>query len=296
MRIAIAGSSGFLGSHLTDHLRHHGHEVIRLVRRTPSSAEESQWDPTAGTVDREVVSWADAVVNLAGSPLVGNVHSDRWAEDLMRSRVAATDTLATAIADADRPPALLAGNGISVYGDHGTEVVTEQTESRGDALLTRVTRAWQDATAPAAEAGARVCILRTAPVMDRTSPPLKQLRLLFSLGLGGKLGDGSQHMPMISLRDWLGAVSFLAESTDVAGAFNLCCAQTPTNAEFTRSLARHLHRPAVARVPAAVLRVAAGEMSPELLGSVNVRPAALERAGFDHQDPDVDAVLAAGLA
>ena len=114
--------------------------------------------------------------------------------------------------------------------------------------------------------------------MDRTSPPLKQLRLLFKAGLGARLGSGEQHFPMISLRDWIGAVSYLIESRDVSGPFNLCCPTTPTNAEFTRALARAVGRRAFFVAPAAVLRVAAGNMAPELLGSVNARPAALERA------------------
>lgn len=295
MRISIAGASGFLGTHLTDHLRDHGHEVMRLVRRSPTSAEESQWDPAAGTVDAELISWSDVVINLAGSPLIGNVHSDAWARELMESRVSTTRTLATAIAEQARPPAFLAGNGISFYGDHGTAVVTEDSASRGDALLTRVTRAWQEAADPAVAAGARVCVLRTAPVMDRSAPPLKWLRLLFTAGLGGRLGSGGQHMPMVSRRDWLSAVRFLAEHADASGPFNLCSAQTPTNAEFTQVLARHVRRPAIAAVPAPVLKVAAGKMSPELLGSVNVKPLALETAGFVHQDPDVEAVVATGL-
>jgi uncharacterized protein (TIGR01777 family) len=272
----------------------HGHEVTHLVRR-PAGAHESRWDPRAGTVDAEVVGTADAVVNLAGAPLLGNPHSRKWAREVMDSRVDTTSLLAETIAASDRPPALLAGNGVAYYGDHGAMPVTEDSDSRGDALLTRVARAWEDATEPARKAGARVCVLRTAPVMDRSAPPLKQLRLLFSLGLGARLGSGAQYFPMISLRDWVGAVSFLLESRDVSGTFNLCCPSTPTNAEFTAALASALHRPAFLVAPAAVLRAATGDLSPELLGSVNARPAALERAGYDFEDEDVREVLAAAL-
>ena len=144
------------------------------------------------------------VVNLAGAPTAGNPHSQRWADELLRSRVVTTRVLAEAIAAAGGGPSFLAGNGISYYGDHGDEVVTETSDSRGDALLTRVTREWQEATAPAVDAGARVCVLRTSPVLDRASAPLKQLVPLFKLGLGARLGDGRQYFPMISLRDWVG--------------------------------------------------------------------------------------------
>ena len=122
------------------------------------------------------------IVNLAGSPTLGNPHSATWARQLRESRVRTTATLAAAIAASERKPAFLAGNGIGYYGDRGAEVLTEESDSRGDGLLTSVTREWQAATAPAVEAGARVCILRTSPVMDRRNPPLKQLRTLFKLG------------------------------------------------------------------------------------------------------------------
>ena len=296
MRVVIAGASGFLGTHLTTHLRVHGHEVTALVRRDPASAQESRWDPRTGQVDAEVIHRADVVVNLAGASIAGNPHSKKWTQDVMDSRVSTTGLLARTIAAAERPPAFLAGNGISWYGDHGAAPVTEDTDTTGDAFLTRVARAWDDAAEEARAAGSRVCVLRTAPVMDKASPPLKQLRLLFQLGGGARLGSGEQYMPMISLRDWIGAVSYLAESRDVSGAFNLCCPSAPTNAEFTRVLAGAVHRKAFLAVPSALLKPAAGDLAPELLGSINARPAALERAGYDFEDEDVREVLAAGLA
>lgn len=295
MRVVIAGASGFLGTHLTEHLRVHGHEVTHLVRRPPSGPHESRWDPAAGAVDADVVASADAVVNLAGASLVGNPHSGSWAREVLDSRVGTTALLARTIAAGERPPAFLAGNGISYYGHHGAAPVTEETGSEGDALLTRVAREWEAAAAPARAAGSRVCVLRTAPVMDRSAPPLKQLRRLFTLGLGARLGSGRQHFPMISLRDWVGAVAFLLESRDVSGPFNLCCPDTPTNAEFTAALAKAVRRPALFVAPAPVLAKVTGELSPELLGSVNARPAALERAGYDFEDRDVREVLAAAL-
>ncbi len=298
MHVVIAGASGFLGTRLSEALVAGGHSVRALVRRPSSAPDESSWDPYAGTYDPAAIEAADVVVNLAGAPTLGNPHSRKWARELRESRVTTTRVLAGAIAASERKPAVLAGNGISYYGDRsglGDPVLDETDESVGDALLTQVAREWQAATDPAAEAGARVCILRTAPVMDRRSPPLKQLRLLFLAGLGGRLGDGRQHMAMISLRDWLGAVVHLAEHADASGPFNLCCPDTPTNAEFTKSLASQLHRPSFATVPRFALRTGAGDMAPELLGSLNVVPAALEAVGYEFQDRDVEAVVRAGL-
>ena len=152
MRVVIAGASGFLGTHLSDHLRVHGHEVTALVRREPGSAHESCWDPAAGRMDAAVIESADAVVNLAGAPIAGNPHSKKWAREVLESRVSTTRLLAETIAATERPAAFLAGNGIAWYGDHGAAPVTEETESRGDAFLTRVSREWQAATSASSPA------------------------------------------------------------------------------------------------------------------------------------------------
>lgn len=296
MRVVIAGASGFLGTHLSDHLRVHGHEVVALVRREAHSPRESEWDPYAGVLDEALVGGANVVVNLAGSPLFGNPHSARYRRELMDSRVVTTRVLAEAVAASERPPAFLANNGTSFYGDHGADPLTEESDSCGDGLLTRVTREWQAAAQPALDAGARVCVLRTAPVLDRASLTLRLLRILFKSGMAARLSSGEQYFPIISLRDWVGAATYLAESHDVSGVFNLCCPVTPTNREFTDTLAHALHRPSFLAAPAPVLRLAAGQMAPELLNSVNVRPAALERAGYDFEDEDVREVLAAALS
>jgi uncharacterized protein (TIGR01777 family) len=296
MRVVIAGASGFLGSSLVDELRVRGHEVTRLVRRPPADPHESEWDPGTGRLDRELVERADVVVTLNGSSLLGNPHSGAHRQRIRDSRVQSTRLLAEAVAASERRPALVAANGSAWYGDHGAEVVTEESDSRGDAFMTTVAREWQEATTSASEAGARVCVLRTVPVMAEGSLVFDVVLPVFRLWLGGRLGDGSQHFPVVSLRDWVGAVTYLAESPDLSGPFNICAPTTSTNAEFTDVLARRLGRKAVLPAPAPLLRTAAGPMAPELLGSYNLRPAALERAGFEFQDPDVEAVLATGLA
>ncbi len=296
LNVVIAGASGFLGSHLSDELRARDHTVVALVRRPAHSSHESTWDPYAGVYDRAVIEQADVVVNLAGAPTVGNPHSKRWARELRESRVTTTRLLAQAIAGSERRPAYIAGNAIAWYGDHGEQVVTEETESTGDSMLTRVTREWQDAALPAADAGARLAFLRTAPVMDRRGAPLKQLALLTRLGLGARLGDGRQRMAMVSLRDWVGATAFLVEHESAGGPFNICCPETPTNAEFTQALARAVHRKAFLVAPRFAIELGAGSLAPEALGSLNLRPAALEDAGYRFRDRTVGEVVRTGLA
>ena len=295
LNVVIAGASGFLGTHLSEELRGRGHTVVALVRRPASGPDESSWDPYAGVYDRAVVEGADVVVNLAGSPTVGNPHSGRWARELRESRVTTTRVLAEAIAESASPPAFLAGNAVAWYGDHGDEVVTEDGDSRGGSLLTEVAREWQDATGPAARAGARVCVLRTAPVMDRRAAPLKQLRPLFKAGLGARLGDGRQRMAMVSLRDWVGAVAHLAEHGTADGPFNLCCPETPSNKEFTEALADAVGRKALLFAPRLAIELGAGPLAPEALGSLNLRPAALEASGYSFRDRTADQVVRSGL-
>lgn len=296
MHVVVGGSTGFLGSNLIEALRGRGHTATALTRGEPTQDAESQWDPASGRLDPQVIEDADVVVNVAGSPTIGNPHSKRWARNLRESRVTSTRVLAEAIAASERKPAFLAGNAVAVYGDHGDEEVTEAGDSRGHTLMGEVTRAWEAAAGPAIDAGARVCVLRTSPVMDRESEPLRMLRRIYRLGLGGRVGSGRQYFPMISLRDWLGGVVHLLEHPDAQGHFNLCCPRTPTFGEFNQALGRALGRPAIIPVPALAIRIGAGPLAPELLGSVNLVPRALVDAGFEFSDRDVTDVLAAGLA
>jgi uncharacterized protein len=292
--VVLAGSSGFLGTHLRGELIGRGHQVTALVRRRAETGE-STWNPYSGLLDPDVVESADVVVNLAGTPTFGNPHSQRWSQRLRDSRVTTTRVLAEAIAASDKRPAFLAGNAVGWYGDHGTQPVGEAADSRGHTLMTSVCRDWQAAAQAAVDAGGRVAFLRTSPVIDRSSAPLKQLLPLVKAGLGARLGDGRQRMPMVSLRDWLGGVAHVVEN-DVHGPVNLNCPQTPTNAEFTAELARQAGRRALLVVPGPVIRIGAGRLSPELLSSVDARPEALTAAGYRFRHPDVAAVLSAALA
>jgi len=296
VHVVVGGGSGFLGRNLTEALRARGHTTTSLTRREPTTDSESQWDPAAGRVDGQVIEDADVVVNAAGSPTIGNPHSKRWARNLRESRVTSTRTLAEAIAGSTKKPAFLAGNAVAVYGDHGDAPVTEAGDSRGHTLMADVTRVWEAAAQPAIAASARVCVLRTSPVMDRESEPLRILRRLYRLGLGGRLGSGQQYFPMVSLRDWLAAVVFLAEHDTASGPVNICCPETPTNADFTRALAHAVGRPAFVPVPSPAIRITAGPLAPELLGSVNLIPQVLLDAGFEFRDRDAAAVVAAGLS
>jgi uncharacterized protein (TIGR01777 family) len=290
MRFLFAGGTGYLGTRLRRRLELDGHEITVLTRGAPEPGQV-RWDPARAPLGVDVVENADVVVNVSGSSLLGNPHSSSYARRLSESRVQTTHVLAEAIAASERKPSFLAGNGSSFYGDHGDEELTEDSDSRGDALLTRVTRDWQAATGPASGAGARVCVLRTAPVFGPGSMAAKALRLIFGLGVGGRLGSGRQYFALVSAHDWVEAVTRLATDDGFEGPVNLATPQAATNAEFTAALGRALHRPTVVPVPASLIRLGAGPMAPELLNSVRMRPQALLRSGFEFRYPTVESAV-----
>lgn len=293
MRFVIAGSSGFLGTSLRDHLASRGHEVVRLVRRDPVSRNESRWDPSSGTVDRQVIDEADVVVNLAGASFVRWPFTASYRREFTDSRVVTTRTLADAVARSSRKPALLAQNGTSIYGDSGDTVLTEDSPERDDGtFLNQVTKPWQAATRPAADAGARVCLLRTSFVLDGRGGSFRPLLLMFRLGLGGPAGHGRQYFSTITLNDWVRAVTFLAEHDSCAGPYNLTGPDPTTNAEFVTELGRLLHRPTVLRIPERPLRTLFPELAPELFNSVRAEPARLLAAGFTFDQPTLTERLA----
>src|SRR3954469_25327071 len=245
MKFVVAGATGFLGGAWSDVLAQQGHEVVRLVRRTPRRHDEAHWDPGSGEIDDDLLTDADVVANLTGASLEHALWTEGYREEFVSSRVDTTRTLAEAIARSPRKPALLAQSGVAGYGDRGAEVITEETPTDADSFMAEVTRRWEAATLPASEAGARVTIMRTAVVLDRRADAMKAMLPIFRLGLGGPIGSGKQYFATISLPDWLGAATFLALGEGLSGAFNVSGPDTATNAEFTAALASALHRPAM---------------------------------------------------
>jgi uncharacterized protein (TIGR01777 family) len=297
MRILMAGASGFLGGWLGRWLTDAGHDVVRLVRRAPRDPDEREWRPSEGRLDPAAVAEADAVVNLAGAGIGDHRWTARYKAVLLSSRVDTTRTLATTIAAlpaADRPHVLLSMSGISCYGDTRGRTVTEEAPL-GDGFLPSVCRAWESATGPAADAGVRVVLLRTAPVLHRDGGLLKPQLLPFRLGIAGKLGDGRQWTPWIELSDWLAAATYALDRPEVSGPVNVVSPTPITNAEFTKAFGRALRRPTVMPIPAFALRVALGEFSVELLSGSGALPGVLTRTGFTFRYPDIDAALRVAL-
>jgi uncharacterized protein (TIGR01777 family) len=218
---------------------------------------------------------------------------------IRESRVSTTATLAAAVAQLDRPPVFLVQSGIGGYGkDRGDELLTEES-GLGEGFLSDVVRLWEGAADPAREAGSRIAALRTGVVLDGAAPGFRLLSLPFRLGVGGRLGPGTQYFPVISLKDWLRAVRFVADHGELSGPVNVDLPNPATNAEFTKALASALHRPALIPVPSfvltTVLTTVLGDFAWELIGSNRAIPAKLQAAGFTFDHPTVEAAIAAAL-
>ena len=284
MRIVVAGGTGFLGRALVERLRSDGHQVAVLTRRARREGEIA-WAPPAETGAWPLaVQGADAVINLAGEPIADRRWTPQRKQAILDSRVAATRALASAIAEAPRPPAcFLSSSAIGIYGARGSEPVTEDAPP-GDDFLATVCRAWEEEAVRASPV-TRVVLLRTGLVLDRTGGALPQLALPFRFFAGGPLGSGRQYMSWIHVDDWVGIVRWaLQPGNAVAGPLNLTAPAPVTNAEMARALGRVLHRPALLPAPAFALRVALGEMADAMiLGGQRVLPAKAEAAGYEFQ-------------
>ncbi len=298
MRIAITGSSGLIGSALVTGLRQQGHEVIRLVRRAPAGAGEVRWDPRApgGDLAPGALAGTGAAINLAGAGVADRRWTEEYKAEIRRSRLESTGALVSALTALDTPPAvLLQGSAIGWYGDTGGREVDESTPA-GSGFLPDLVQAWEAAADPARAAGIRVATMRTGLVLSPRGGMLARLLLPVRLGLGSRLGPGTQVMSWIALPDYLAAVTFLLEHPELAGPVNLTAPSPATNAEFTAALGAVLHRPALLTVPTPVLKAALGEVSSDLLSSARVLPRKLLAAGYRFRHPELQEALAAVLA
>lgn len=292
LRIAIAGAHGLIGTSLGYLLTTGGHEVVPMVRTAgDTSVGAIQWRPEAGTVDAEALSTVDAVVNLAGEPILG-----RWSETRKKrirdSRVEGTRLLAQTLARAQhKPRTLVCASAIGYFGDRGEEELTEQSDA-GAGFLAEVCQEWEAAAKPAAEAGIRVAHTRFGLVLHPQGGALKQMLPPFRLGLGGVIGSGKQYWSWISLND-VTAILYRAIYDDaLSGPINLVSPQPVTQRHFAKTLNRVLGRPTILSVPRLAAKLAIGELAEEgILASQRVFPQKLIDAGYAFHDPQLEPAL-----
>jgi uncharacterized protein (TIGR01777 family) len=293
--IAIAGSSGLIGSALVSALRSADHRVVRIVRRAPSNADEVFWNPQTGEFDSSVLTGVDAVVNLCGV----NVGEKRWSgafkQSLRDSRIEPTEVLSASVVDAG-VPVLVNASGVGYYG-HTNNRVVDETAPAGGGFLAQLCVDWEAATLPAQQAGVRVVTARTGLVLAPAGGILGRLRPLFSIGLGARLGNGRQYMPWISLEDEVRAMLFAISHDALSGPVNFTGPAPVTNAEFTGAMGRAVNRPTPLILPGFAIRSIAGEFADEgVLGGQRAIPAALERAGFEFHHNTVGEALSYATA
>lgn len=289
--IAIAGSSGLIGSALTSALRAADHRVLRLVRRAPATADEIFWNPDTGEFDASALRGVDAVVNMCGVGVAAKRWSGAFKQSLRDSRIGPTEVLSRAVVESG-VPVLVNSSAVGYYGDTRDHVVDESGPA-GHGFLAGLCRDWEAATETASAAGVRVVLMRTGLVLSPSGGMLARLKPLFGLGLGARLGNGRQYMPWISLEDEVRALTFAIERDDLAGPVNGTGPAPVTNAEFTTALGRALNRPTPMLVPGFALRAVLGEFAEEgLLGGQRAIPAALERVGFEFRHHTIGEAMA----
>jgi len=304
MRVAVTGSTGFIGSALVEALEKRGDEVCRVVRGAPAPGEVGI-DLAGRRLDTsrlsgEGLEGIDAAVHLAGAPIATRF-SPKHLENIRASRVVVGTLLARSLASLERPPAVLvSGSAVGIYGDRGDEVLDE-TSAQGAGLLADICRSWEASTAPAAEAGIRVVTVRTGIVLGGNGGAKGRILAaqvpVFKLGLGARLGDGRQWTSWVALDDEIAVLLRGIDDPDLAGPVNSVSPNPVRNAELTGAIAGALGRRARLAVPASVLRLGIGRDAADevLLASQRVSPKKLTDAGYVHAYAHVSDALAAAF-
>ncbi len=293
VNLLVSGSSGLIGTAVVSHLRAKGAAVSRLVRaRHFSSEPELLWNPVARILDFKALEGLDAVVHLAGDPIAAGRWTPEKKASIRDSRVKGTRFLCESLVRTDHPPQLLVcASAIGIYGNRGDTLLTEESPP-GTGFLAEVAQEWERACEPALLKGCRVVNLRFGVVLSPRGGALKMMLPPFRLGLGGRLGPGTQWMSWVSLADVVQAVEHALNTPALQGPINVVSPNPVTNSEFTRILGRVLHRPAAFPVPAFAARLAFGELADEaLLASTRVEPKRLKLSGFRFKHPELEPAL-----
>jgi len=295
MKVAITGSSGLIGTALRDALRTRGDEIVRIVRANAQPGEVL-WDLDAGTIDAAGLEGVDAVVHLAGEGIGEAKWSAEQKQKILDSRTLGTALLAETLAGlATKPSVLVSGSAMGFYGDRGTEELREQSV-RGTGFLADISVAWEHAAQPAIDAGIRTAFIRTGLVLSPSGGALKEQLPFFKMGIGGKIGDGSQYWSWISITDHINAILHVIES-DLSGPVNLTAPNPSTNAEFTAALGKALGRPTFMPTPRFAVELRLGKQAAQemLYAGSKVLPAALLDSGFTFEHPTIDEAFGAIL-
>ena len=297
MRILITGSSGFIGSHLIPYLQSQGNEIVRLVRSKNKIAGSSEfWDPLKEYLEVKSIENFQVVIHLAGQ----NISSRRWSkkqkENIYDSRILGTQLLVGKLKELRTPPDLLiCASAVGIYGNQGTETLTE-TSKKGEGFLADLVWEWEKIACSAKDAGIRVVTMRTGVVLSNDGGLLRKILIPFKIGFGTVIGDGKQFMPWISIDDVNAVIDFIIKNRLISGPVNVVAPETITNYEYSKTLGKVLSRPVLFKAPAFILRLALGEMANDLLlSSSKVVPKVLTDHGYKFLHKNIDKALSAAL-
>lgn len=287
MKILLTGGTGFIGRTLTKRLLQQNHELT-ILSRSPKKAltlfgqsvaiwsSLSQWQEN---------TYFDAVINLAGEPIIDKAWTHSRKQKLLDSRVGITEQLVTAMQNARTKPSIfLSGSAIGIYGDRGQSICNESTGIADD-FAAQLCQQWEQAALKAEALGIRVVVLRTGLVLAQHGGIYRKMHLTFSIGLGSQLGDGQQMMSWIHLNDYLEALFFLLKQDTCHGAFNMTAPNPVSNQQFSQELAGSLGRRVNIRTPEWALKPVLGERSHLLFGGQLVVPTKLLSYGFHFHYP-----------
>jgi uncharacterized protein (TIGR01777 family) len=289
-RVLVSGASGLIGRALTARLEAEGTRVVRLTRLAPGRPESFLWDPEAGRIDPAALDGAGAVVHLAGEPIPG-LWTAAKKRRILESRVRGTSILAEAVARRAPPPDFVCASAVGFYGPRSDEVLTEGSRP-GDGFLADVVRRWEEAADPAASAGARVAWVRIGIVLSPDGGALAAMLPAFRLGLGARIADGRAVMSWVALEDLVGAFLHVLRTPPLSGPVLAVAPAPVTQAEFARTLARVLARPAWLRLPAWPFRLLPGGMGKEtVLASQRAAPRRLLESGYSFRHPELEGAL-----
>ncbi len=294
MQITLTGATGFVGNGLVARFEAAGHKLHLLARKPHASIPTSIWDATKAA-PAEAFANADAVIHLAGEPV-----SQRWnaavKERIRNSRTEGTRHIVDAIGRMSKKPSvLISASAVGYYGSRGDEVLTESSKPASD-FLGDVCVGWEREALRAKTMGVRVVLPRISLVLGKEGGALAKMLPPFKAGLGGTLGAGTQWMAWIHLDDLIGLMEFALKTPTLEGPVNAAAPNPVRNTEFTRQLAKAVHRPALFPVPEFALKLLFGEMARIVIASQRVIPQAAEKAGFTFEYPELPEALRAVLA
>jgi uncharacterized protein (TIGR01777 family) len=287
MKVAVSGATGLVGGALCESFRENDVEILAITRggrSLPSYIKPVPWSPSNGDLDADLLEGTDVVVHLAGESI-----ANRWTrshkERIRSSRVEGTRHLVNGLRRLDKPPSLLiSASAVGFYGNRGDEELDESSPP-GSGFLPEVCQAWESEAARASDTGIRAVSLRIGVVLSSRGGALGQMLLPFKMGMGGPLGSGKQWLSWIHIEDVVGAIRFLMDQPESAGAFNATAPEPVRQADFAKALGKALHRPAFLPAPAHVLRLVLGEMSQLLLEGQKVHPQRLVNMGYKFKHP-----------